>query len=122
MWHDDATKEWGAFGYRSLVPSAITYEPKINCRTVQWERNRSEARQEGGGADGDTDTLGEAQEDRERTVNRAARLVGKPGQVQVPAESRADVSAHGFWKRGITAMFDVRIVNIDAGSYLRMMP
>ena len=33
-----------------------------------------------------------------------------------------DVSAHGFWKRGTTAMFDIRIVNLGAGSYLRMTP
>ena len=32
--HADAAKEWGALGARSLVPSAITYEPKINSRTV----------------------------------------------------------------------------------------
>ena len=55
-------------------------------------------------------------------MNRAAILTGRPGQVQVPAESRADVSAHGFWKRGTTAMFDIRIVNLDVGSYLRMTP
>ena len=36
--HDDAAKEWGALGVRALVPSAITYEPKINSRTVQGER------------------------------------------------------------------------------------
>ena len=30
------------------------------------------------------------------TVNGAARLVGQPGQVVVPAELRADISAHGF--------------------------
>ena len=28
--HDDATKEWGALGSRILLPSAITYELKIN--------------------------------------------------------------------------------------------
>ena len=57
-----------------------------------------------------------------RTVNGADILVGQPGQLVVPAESRADVSAHGFWKRGTTAMFDIRIVNLNAGSYLRMTP
>ena len=57
-----------------------------------------------------------------RTVKRADKLVRQPGQVVVPAELRADVSAHGFWKRGSTAMFDIRIVNLDAGSYLRMTP
>ena len=34
-------------------------------------------------------------------------------------ESRGDVSIHGFWKWGTTALFDVRIFNLDAGSYLR---
>ena len=91
--HDDAAKEWGALGARALVPSAITYEPKINSRTVQGENIGSRARQEGGQADSDTDTVG-------KTINGAARLVGQPGQVVVPAESRADVSNHGFWKRG----------------------
>ena len=65
--------------------------------------------------DGGTETVG-------RTVNGAARLVRQPGQVVVPAELRADVRAHGFWKRGTTAMFDIRIVNLDVGSYLRMTP
>ena len=76
---------------------------------------RPRARQERGEANGGTETVG-------RTVNRAAILVGQPRQVVGPAESRADVSAHGFWKRGATAMFDIRIFNLDAGSYLRMTP
>ena len=57
-----------------------------------------------------------------RTVNGEARLVGQPGQVVVPADSRADVSAHGFWKRGTSAMFNIRIFNLDVGSYLHMTP
>ena len=32
--HGDAIKDWGALGSRSLVPSAITYEPKINSKTL----------------------------------------------------------------------------------------
>ena len=55
-------------------------------------------------------------------MNRADRLARRPGQVQVPTESRADVRSHGFWKWGTTAMFDIQIVNLDAGSYLRMIP
>ena len=47
-------------------------------------------------------------------MNGVAVLEMRPGQVQVPAESRADVSAHGFWKRGTTAMFDIRIFNLDS--------
>ena len=113
--NNDVGKEWGALGPRALVPSAITYEPKINSRTVQGEKTGAGARQEGGESDGGTDTVG-------RTVNRAAILIGQLRKVVVPAESRADVSAHGFWKRGTTTMFDIRIVNLDAGSYLRMTP
>ena len=42
--------------------------------------------------------------------------------MEVPAESREDVSAHGLCKRGINTMFDIRIVNLDVVSYLRMTP
>ena len=70
---------------------------------------------------------GERTGDRARHEGREAddgmdRLVGQPGQVVVPTESRVDVSAHRFWKRGTTAMFDIRIINLDVGSYLRMTP
>ena len=34
-------------------------------------------------------------------------------------ESRVGVSVHGFWKWGTTALFDMQIVNLDAGFYLR---
>ena len=120
--HDDAAKEWGALGARALVPSAITYKPKINSKTVQGESTRAGARHEGGEADGGTETVEEAQGVRRRTVNGAARLVGQPGQVVVTVELRSDVSTHGFWKRGTTAMFDIRIVNLNTGSYLHMTP
>ena len=54
-------------------------------------------------------------------MNEAARSVGQPVQAQVPAESRADVSAYGFWKRRITTMFDIIFVNLSTVSYLHMM-
>ena len=57
---DDTAKEWGALEAWILVPSDITYEPKIYIRTVQGERTGAGARLEGGGAEGGTDTLGEA--------------------------------------------------------------
>ena len=44
---------------------------------------------------------------------------GDTGQATVPDDSRADVSVHGFWKWGTTALFDMRIVNLYVGSYLR---
>ena len=89
---------------------------------MQGERTGDGVWQEGGEADDGTETVKEFQGGRGRTVNRADRLAGHPRQVVVPAESRADVSAHGLWKRGTIAMFDIRIVNLDAGSYLRMTP
>ena len=52
--HDNAAKEWGDLGSRALVPSAITYELKFNNRTVQGERTRAGAWQEGGESDGGT--------------------------------------------------------------------
>ena len=83
--YDDAAKVWGALGSRALVPSAITYEPKINSRTVQGERTGAGARQEGGDADCGTEAVGKSQGGRVRTVNKAARLVGQPGHVVIPA-------------------------------------
>ena len=74
-----ATPQKGALGDRALVPSSITYEPKINSRTVQGERTGAGVRQEGEEADGGMETVW-------RTVNRADRLVGQPEQVVVPAE------------------------------------
>ena len=114
--NNDDAKEWGALGAWALIPSAISYEPKRNSRTVQKEITGAGARQDGGTSEGGTDTVGESQGDSGRTVNGAAILVRKPVQVEVPTELRADISAHSFWKQGTTAMFDIRIINLDAGS------
>ena len=99
-------------------PSSLALSPTNLKSTVgqcRGERTGPGARQEGGEPDGVTDTVG-------RTVNGAAILIDQTVRVVVPAESRADVSAHGFWKRGTTAMFGIRIVNLNVGSYLRMTP
>ena len=61
-WHDDAAKEWGDLGNRSLFPSAITYKPKINSKTVQGERTGAGVREESGADDDGTETVGDAQE------------------------------------------------------------
>ena len=55
-------------------------------------------------------------------MNVVTRLVGRPGQVDVPAESRLEVSAHGFWNQGTTERFDILVVNLITGSYMRMTP
>ena len=42
--HNYADKERGTPLARALSPSRISYEPKINIRTVQGKRNRAGAR------------------------------------------------------------------------------
>ena len=49
-------------------------------------------------------------------------LVRRLVQVELPEDSRADVSVHGVWKGGTTLMFDIIVLNLDMGSYLRMTP
>ena len=73
-------------------------------------------------SDSGTDIVGESQGGSGKTLNKAAILSGRPGQVQLPAYLRSDVSAHGFWKRGTTTVFNIIIVYLDLGSYLRMAP
>ena len=80
----------------------IEYKPKTNSRIVQVERNRSGARIVTGGQGGQGTKGGE----------------GATVQAKVPDESQADVSVHDFWKWGTFALFDTRIVNLDASSYL----
>jgi hypothetical protein len=35
---------------------------------------------------------------------------------ELPPDLRGDVAAHGFWKRGTTAIFDIRVTDTDAPS------
>ena len=79
--YNDAAKEWGALGDHALVPSAITYKPKINSRTVQVEWTGAGARQENGTAKGGADTVGETQGGIVSTLNGAARFVGLLGPI-----------------------------------------
>ena len=41
---------------------------------------------------------------------------------EVPPENRGDVAAHGFWRRGTTTIFDVRITDTDAPTYRNRDP
>ena len=59
--HDDAAKEWGALGARDIIPSAITYEPKINNRKVQGEMTGAGAQLGNGTADSGTVISGNIQ-------------------------------------------------------------
>ena len=93
-WHNYAAKEWGALAAQALNASYISYKPRINSRTIQGERNRY-------------------------GVQRATEGQGSTGQATVPDASRADVSIHGFWKWGTSALFGMQIFNLYAGSYQR---
>jgi hypothetical protein len=39
-----------------------------------------------------------------------------PGQVSTP-ELQGDVAVHGFWSRGTTTIFDIRVTDTDAATY-----
>ena len=43
-------------------------------------------------------------------------------QGAAPEETRANVGAHRLCRQVTTALFDIRIVNLDKGSYLHMTP
>ena len=124
LWHEDAAKEWCNLGAQDLTAIAISYEPQINAMELQEERTGSGMRWEGETDKGGEVILREVQGGRSngQSINGVHELVRRLGKVAVAAESREDVSAHDFWKRGTTTMFDIIIVNLDAGSYLRMMP
>ena len=88
--------------------------------TVQGERNEAGAPQDSGTANGGADTVGEAHGGSGRKLSGVAVLSRKLGQIQVPVDSSADVRAHRLWNRGTTAMFNIQIINLNSGSYLRM--
>ena len=104
--HTDAAKEWGDLSARALKPLCIYYKPKTNSRTVQGDRNGAGERVTTEGQEGEGNEEGE----------------GATGQEEVPDGSQADVSVHGLWKWGTYALFDMQIVNLYAGSYLRHTP
>ena len=51
-----------------------------------------------------------------------APVAGAPRGNNAPQELRGDVAVHGFWRRGTTAIFDIRVTDTDAASYRRKDP
>jgi len=49
-------------------------------------------------------------------TSRDVQQAGSAGTEPQP-ELRGDVAAHGFWKRGTTTIFDIRVTDTDAASY-----
>ena len=52
----------------------------------------------------------------EPTITQYQNQDGNTDAHRVP-ELRGDVSAHGFWTRGTTAVFDIRVTDTDSPSY-----
>eukprot|EP00957_Ditylum_brightwellii_P129079 9846221-Ditylum_brightwellii.AAC.1 len=50
-------------------------------------------------------------------VDVGVMLANEGGRTQVPGEEWGDVSIHGFWERGTTSIFDVRITNLYAATH-----
>ena len=62
---------------------------------------------------------GRKAEEGRRGCRRIARDIS---ELAYSWEDRLEREEVGFWKRRTIAMFDIRIVNLDAGSYLSMTP
>ena len=96
--HDDIKDEWHQLCAQALTPSAVSDEPLIYSGRAVLQEVQNNA----------TATAPTPRPDS------TAELV--------PPEHRGDVAAHGFWQRGTTAVFDVRITDTEAPSYRRMDP
>ena len=90
--HNDLAAEWHELCATALTPSAVSDEPLIHSGRVITQGNN------GSGLN-------------------AGRRGPSNGNNPDPRELRGDISAHGFWRRGTTAIFDVRIADTDAPSY-----
>lgn len=96
--HNDVAGEWAELNSSALTPSAVSYEPLINFGRTAGERAAE--------AEGPTPPPGED-----------AAWEEAHGR-----EDRGDVGVHGFWKRGATTIFDIRITDTDAPTYRGMDP
>jgi hypothetical protein len=85
--HNDVAAEWHTLCAQALTPSAVSDEPLIFS-----------------GRDG---TGGPGNPTQPPATGPAAAP---------PMELRGDIAAHGFWRRGTTAIFDVRVTDTDAPS------
>ena len=119
--HNDARDEWGALGKVALSPSVVTYEPSIySGRATSGTEPATPAAQRGRPEEGNgnaAEALADGEEPEEEVV-----LEREEAREQSPGAERGDVSVHGFWKRGTTAIFDVRITNLDAHSHKKQDP
>ena len=100
--HNDVASEWGDLCIRALAPSAVSDEPLIHSGR-------------------DSHPLPRARSTTTPTAPRPSHASNHPNPNPVPSplppESRGDISAHGFWKKGHTTIFDIRITDTDAPTY-----
>ena len=116
-------KEWGELRVKGLTPSGIYYKPLVNSKIVQGERPGAGAWiVEGAAWDDIMGTWGDHGGGSEWNYSLGRAALGYGFQEESLEDKRADIVAHGLWKWVTTALFDVQIVNFDAGSYLRISP
>jgi hypothetical protein len=93
--HDDVADEWRHLCGTALSPGRVECEPRILSSVSQQVRV----------AAGDTATPGSSPPTADAPHPPAA------------TEERGDASCHGFWERGRTTIFDMRITDTDTQSY-----
>ncbi len=95
MRHDDVADEWRHLCGCSLSFGRAEREPQIYSRVSRQQRLDASSDAPGGEEDNPT----------------------APTDQTPPTGKRGDASAHGFWQRGRTAIFDVRITDTQSRSY-----
>ena len=97
--HNEVASEWGQLCCRALSDNNVSDEPLIHSsRIVQ-------------GSQLPLPTAGARRRASAGTTNRSSN------GTEVDPELRGDIGVHGFWKKGATTIFDVRVTDTDAPTY-----
>ena len=93
--HNDAADEWRHLCGTALSPCQVEHQPRIFSCVSRWAQNAAGA----------------------GTPNSLTPTTDAPPP-PAATEERGDASCHGFWERGRTTIFDMRIImDTDARSY-----
>ena len=93
--HDDVVDEWRQLCGCALTFGCVECEPRIYSSVSRQQRL-------------DASSNAPSREEDDLTA---------PTDQTPPTGERGDASAHGFWQRGQTAIFDVRITDTQSRSY-----
>ena len=93
--HNNMSKEWHALCANALSESAVSDEPLIHTNLPRNDKDNAAP-----------------------CKNAPATTANNPTN----PENRGDILVHGFWKRGCSCIFDIRITNTDCSSALRSDP